>query len=265
MYITIDLGGTNTRVASSIDLKSFNNISKFKTHKNLNKQISYLEQEIYKLSNNHEINGICLGVPGILDRVSKVYVKLPNYTVLNNLKFKDILADTLQKNTLYVENDAVLAGLGEAEFGVGKDFKSFFYITISTGVGGAKIFKKDQSWDFQPVEPGHQIILSNHKTLENTVSGLSFEHFYRIAPQDCKDRDIWKDYAKKLNEGLTEILRRHDVEAIVMGGGMSQSLKKFKRHLSRDVRKKLIKSALEDDSGLYGGLVYLKSALAVSQ
>lgn len=44
-------------------------------------------------------------------------------------------------NNIILENDAVLAGLGEGQYGAGKNFDAFGYITLSTGVGGVKIAK----------------------------------------------------------------------------------------------------------------------------
>src|SRR3989339_806271 len=38
-----------------------------------------------------------------------------------------------------IENDAAVVGLGEARYGAGKSYEIVAYLTISTGVGGAKI------------------------------------------------------------------------------------------------------------------------------
>src|SRR6185436_9338463 len=40
---------------------------------------------------------------------------------------------------VYLENDAALCGLGEASVGAGQGSKIMVYLTISTGVGGARI------------------------------------------------------------------------------------------------------------------------------
>ena len=67
MYISIDIGGTKSRVASSKDLKSIYNSKKFKTPGDFDSLRLALLETIVEITPDEDIKGICVGIPGILD------------------------------------------------------------------------------------------------------------------------------------------------------------------------------------------------------
>ena len=61
-----------------------------------------------------------------------------NLPGFENYPICDKLADRFNLPT-FIDNDANVAGLAEALLGAGKDYPTCYYVTISTGIGGAFI------------------------------------------------------------------------------------------------------------------------------
>ena len=136
--IGIDLGGTNVRVAKitengevlqEIKSPSYGMEGPEKVTANI---ISLVKQ----IEDYQSCAGIGIGVPGPVDTANRV-MKLSS-----NLKgFVDYpLAQRLEEATglpTYMDNDANVAGLAEARVGAGKIYPIMYYVTISTGIGGA--------------------------------------------------------------------------------------------------------------------------------
>ncbi|MGN6893517.1 ROK family protein, partial [Neisseria sp. P0015.S009] len=82
-----------------------------------------------------------IGVPGVVDHKKGVIKVLPN------LRVKDIeIAKILKQEfrlPVFLRNDAEIACLGEAYAGAGKKFERVFFITVSTGLGGAFCVNKE--------------------------------------------------------------------------------------------------------------------------
>ncbi|TAN58722.1 ROK family protein [Patescibacteria group bacterium] len=169
-----------------------------------------------------------------------------------------------------LENDAGLAGLGEAVYGAGKGKKIVAYLTISTGVGGARIVDEKIDKNAFGFEPGHQIVFLNKKftTLENIASGTAIEKKYGKKPFEIFDAKIWDNVAKDLAYGLHNVAVLWSPDIIILGGSMMKKIgipvERVKFHLSKILKifpkSPLIKkSKLGDLAGLYGALARLKS------
>jgi glucokinase len=273
MYLSIDLGRSTTRVASTTDLQKVHKIVKFPTDTNFEKQLKLITGAVYDVSDNDHIQAVALGVPGLIDKSSKKFVAMANYPVLVGLPFNSLLPDSLKNSKLIVENDAVLGGLGEAYFGAGLTYNTVAYLTLSTGVGGTKIEKNKDGYLFIESEPGHHIICEDDKvadktgifgTFESFCSGNYFEMRYGEKPTNIKNDKIWVKYAKHLSSGIINIIAMWKPEVIVLGGGVSSNFDLFYPHLIEFLSTQsfftlptIVKSELGDDSGVYGGFVLL--------
>ncbi len=274
MHISIDLGGTNTRVASSKDLASIFKIERFKSSQDISEERRLIKQAILSVSSNSPVKTISLGVPGVLDQKKRIYVRMPNYSGLNGLGF-DLLIDPYFRNAhLMVQNDAGLAALAEAVIGAGKDYNTVAYLTLSTGVGGSVIHKPLNFLELPSYEPGHQIIIQNGRynercgqfgCLESYVSGTSFEQIYNVKPDNCFDEVIWDDYARHLASGVINVCSLWKPTALVFGGKVSNKFSLFYPKLVTHLKKQrffdvpvMLESEFKDDAGIYGGLIYTK-------
>lgn len=273
-YIIFDIGGTNTRVTVSKDLKSFEKPIKFKTPINFKEGMEKITEAAKELESGN-ISGACGAVRGVLseerdfiahDDVLEKWVEEP-------------LVETLSKklNTkVVIENDAALAGLGEAHFGAGKGSEIMVYHTISTGVGGAKIENGNIDSYHLGFEPGKQVLDIDRTilgedvipTLENLVSGAAVEERTGSKPYDIPQEDaIWDQLANYLAHGLRNTVYYWSPDTIVLGGSMITGdpvipITNIEKHLAllleEGIDAPAIRQAkLKDDSGLYGAMVLL--------
>lgn len=93
---------------------------------------------IESLEGYDECEGIGLGIPGPIDTVHGKIIVSTNLPKLIGFPIADYIRKHFQKPT-YMDNDVNVAGLGEAVLGGGKGYPIVYYVTISTGVGGALI------------------------------------------------------------------------------------------------------------------------------
>lgn len=258
MYISIDMGGTSTRISSTKDLKNIYRSVKFKTHKDLVNQKNILNYEIKKVAEGNEIKGICFGVPGTLDIENRKFIKLPNYIDLNGKDFNYLLSDDLKNIPFIIVNDAHMAGYYEAIEGIGKNYNRVLYISIGTGIGGLYIENKDINMIFKTFEPGHEYIFPDNIDFEGYCSGHNFHKRYDLSVASYASDSIWVDYSKKLSEGLSFFKNKYNSDVIVLGGGFSiNNFNSFINYLPKDLNVLLTEAG--DLGGILGGFCVLKS------
>jgi len=273
-YLLFDIGGTNTRVALSNDLKSFETPEKFKTPKKFDEGI----EEIVKVAKElapKGLEGVAGGIRGTLNHDNTELVM--DYTLSDWIE-KPILK-TLEKklNTkVLLENDAALCGLGEANFGAGKGHEIVVYHTVSTGVGGAKIENGKIDNSYYGFEPGRQIIDVDRTilgedilpTLENLVSGTAVEERVGSKPYEIPQEDaIWDQLAFYLANGLRNSVMYWSPDIIVLGGSMVVGdprifLEDIKKHAETVIGvdmpvPEIVDAKLGDYGGLYGAMSLL--------
>ena len=94
----------------------------------------------YIIGKGHEYKGIGIGCPGPINiRLGKI-INPPNLNGWDNFEIARYIEEKTNVKTV-LNNDANVAGLAEALKGAGKGYKSVFFITVSTGVGGAYIYQ----------------------------------------------------------------------------------------------------------------------------
>lgn len=262
--ILFDIGATKTRIAFTENEEIFEEPKVFETPQNYEEGLKKFTEISKELSKGREIKKIVGGMSR----------SIPGWTVE---KFREDLVKNFGV-ILSVENDAAIVGLGEANWGAGRGFNIVAYITVSTGVGGARIVGgkiDDRAIGF---EPGKQIIdadtgpdasVEASKTLEDMISGKALEKKTGKHPKDITDPAVWEEHAKMLAIGVNNIIVEWSPDCIVLGGSMitgnpSIPLDKTENYL-REILKifpqipPIKKAELGDFGGLYGALAYLKT------
>ena len=82
------------------------------------------------------INGIGLVVPGVTDPELGVVSMAPAFG-WQNLPIRDLLREL--GKPVYVENDVNAAALAEQQWGVGRSFRDFVFLSLGTGIGAGII------------------------------------------------------------------------------------------------------------------------------
>lgn len=275
-YVLFDIGGTTTRVTVSEDLKTFSEPVRFKTPVKFEKGIEAIVTAVQGLTDS-PLRGVAGGIRGLLNHDKTELVRDPG-AALSGWE-EEPLAEVLKnqlKADVYLENDAALAGLGEANFGAGEGHEIVVYHTISTGVGGAKIENGQLDSYRDGFEPGHQIldidktILGEdvEPTLENLVSGSALERRMGVKPYDIPQEDaIWNQLALYLAHGLRNSILYWSPDVIVLGGSMIVGdprilLADIQQHCNEVMGEEIpcpliLEAKLGDDAGLYGAMALL--------
>lgn len=207
-----------------------------------------------------------------LDKTKTTLLDHPHFPLWVNEPLKESLEKILN-TPVHLENDAAMAALGEASVGAGKDYRVVAFITISTGVGGAKVVDKIIEPTAQGFEPGNMIIdadgsfnsVSGIGFLESYISGTALEEKHSLKPSEIEDPEIWEEAARILAYGLNNITVLWSPEVIVLGGSVMEKipLSRVELYLKNTLKifpapPLLVKASLGDQAGLYGALAYLK-------
>ncbi len=265
MNLLLDIGATYTKFGFSKDSKK---IDKFLIRVTPVKYKEFLRL-IYELTKDFKLKKVIAGIAGMVKDGKIIYS--PNLNDFNNKNLAQDLRKILKKEVV-VKNDAELAGLGEAVYGAGKKFNILGYITLSSGIGGAKIVNKKIESNFFGFEPGHSLFLLssenylrvNFLELEKLIGGKAIEKNFGKKPEEIKDKKFWS-YVNEIFAGfLVNIAIFWSVEAIIIGGSVSKSLDfdelkvNFNNLKTIPIKTKILKSKLKDKAGIYGGLYLLK-------
>jgi glucokinase len=166
MYrIGVDLGGTN--IAVGVVDEKFNIIGRGKMKTNAPRPAERIFDDISTAVDvaissagicRDEIISVGVGTPGSVNK-STGFIEFANNLEFNNVPARKMLEDRLSK-TVYLDNDANCAALGEAIAGCGKGVPSFVAITLGTGVGSGIVIdgKIVNGVNFAAGEMGHMVI-----------------------------------------------------------------------------------------------------------
>ena len=273
-YVLFDIDVDTIKVGVSQDLQKLDNVIAIATPQKYNDGIKKILEAVdtLKVAN---VRAIAVGVRGILngekteiahDTVLSDWIDKPIYQKLK----KEIGAE------VYMENNASLAGLGEAVYGAGAGNEIVVYHTIGSGVGGAKIedgFIDDYHTGF---EPGRQILDIDHTilgdevepTLENLISASAVEKRMGMKPETIPQDDaIWDQLALYLAHGLRNSILYWSPDVIVLGGTMIEgdphieinNIVKHTNTVLGEVAETplILKASLGEQSTLYGAMALL--------
>ena len=133
--VAIDIGGTKTNIGFFYNTK-LKNIINFPTNRYGPDNIETIKEMLLK--SKKEISAIGLSLTGLINNGlwnpinKKTLGNFKNYPIVKNL-------NNIFNAPVYALGDTQAAALGELYFGGGKKLLNFFYITISTGIGGSLI------------------------------------------------------------------------------------------------------------------------------
>lgn len=274
MYLLFDIGGTKTRLAISRDKKTLAKFSVFSTPKTFKEAVFVISGQARALVGKNLIIDAVGGVAGRLDIRKKQLINSPNLPDWIGKPLQKLF-ETIISGHIYFENDTALAGLGEATKGLKKKYPIVVYITVSTGVNGARIVDGKIDKNILGFEIGHQIIdmrkppyhsRGGHGHLEGYISGSAIEKRFGQKPKSIKNKKIWREIARYLAYGLNNTIVYWSPNIIILGGSIMNSVpiplvaKELKFILTTFPKyPKIARAKLGDKSGLYGALEFYKT------
>lgn len=244
--IGIDIGGTNLRAAVISKDGVIKDIFKIKNEveKGAAYNLDRLIKHIQIAWKEYDIESVGVGSPGPLDLKNGIILNPPNLKGWENFNIKNYLNEKLNLS-VKVNNDANVAGLAEALTGSAKGCDSVFYITVSTGVGGALILNKKivNGAHSQCAEIYNMIINEdeysqnglNKGGLEGQCSGVNISRIAsQLSHRELTTKDVFDLYEKNdidaaaviekwidnISIAIADIIAVVDPEAVVLGGAV---------------------------------------------
>ncbi len=296
-YIGVDLGGTNVRAAMINEKGDILEMHKTSTNikDGVDNVINTIINLIKKLDDYQSAEGIGMGVPGLLDSKNGIMILSNNLPGFENFPIAKVISEAFNKPT-FIDNDVNVAGLGEAYFGAGKNLDSVYYVTVSTGIGGAFVYdgKLISGKHGCAGELCNMVVDKNRKALnglnpgalENEASGTALTrkgkelfgdhiehagHVFDLArANNEKALEIIDQMAYDIALALSFVSYSCDPEIFVFGGGVTTKAKElfmdkmitYYNTLVFDVMKTVkFKEAVLDEPGIVGAAMLTKSKL----
>ncbi|MEX0918890.1 MAG: ROK family protein [Candidatus Paceibacterota bacterium] len=273
MHIVFDIGGTKMRLAGVRDLAVFGQPVIVDTPKDFRAGFALLVEMIKELSEGEKIEMIAGGIAGPVDKETGTLLASPNLAGWIGQPLKTLLAEEFSAKC-FIRNDTAMVGLGETVAGAGRGGEIVAYITVSTGVGGARIVHRRIDETVFGFEPGHQIINladwhdgeGHNGHLDSYISGQAVTARFGKKPYLVTDPAVWQEAAQKLAAGLYNTILHWSPDILVVGGSMMkqpgidlavvhEELKKLMRIFPAlpDIRPAI----LGDFGGLHGARYFL--------
>ena len=264
--IGIDLGGTNIKGALVKQGEGILDQVSIPTEADQGRDhvLDRVATLVHELSQktDQEVDAVGIGVPGMVNRAGDIVSYPPNFPGWKEEPVPTLLQERVHR-PCFMGNDANLAALGCARFGVGLGYDDFIMITLGTGVGGGIIM--DRHLYVGPhgsaAELGHVVInyhgpLSNSNTRggieaylgqrflsrfaadlirqhpENPLQKYAANDFEGLDPLALYEEavrgnvlaiDILKQSGEKLGYAIVNYIHVLDIRTIVVSGGVARA------------------------------------------
>lgn len=259
-FIGIDLGGTNVRTLLVDENGAIHSEVKDNTERDngpdyvcakIIRQIESLDMNV--CGGLDGVSGIGIGVPGPVDTVKGTMIMATNLPGFENYPICDKLADRFNL-PVFIDNDANVAGLAEALLGAAKNYPTCYYVTISTGIGGAfivdgklvsggrghageigNIIVKNNGYKFGALNPGAvegeasgtAITRKGKELLGEDKVNHAGDVFKLASEGDLKAQCIVEECISQLATLFANIAHTVDPHCFVIGGGVMKSKEYF--------------------------------------
>jgi len=299
--LALDVGGTNIRLAvvdQSGHIIARQQCKTSLSHMDVSSS-DQAETEILRiltssiidmLASHSGIHAIGIGFPGFFRQETGILASSPNIPRLRDFSLAERLSDAVSLPVL-VQNDAVLAALGEFRFGIGSELKNLLHLTLGTGVGGGLILNGTPylGESGMAMEIGHLCVVPNGRIcgcgdlgcLEAYASASAVTARYAEASSqkivDAKDvlqraldgdvlaAQTLRETGSYLGQAIAEAVNLLDVHNISISGGLTGAWEFLSKPMNASLNKHLIpplkngvalhQSRLGDDAGLLGATI----------
>jgi len=295
--IGVDLGGTNLRIAAVNQQGSLmekvtlgTRVGLGKDHV-IHKMCDAIQQLAVKYRDGGALQGIGIGVPGIIDMKTGMLRESPNLPGWAESPVQAQI-ERLLGTRVILENDANAAALGEKWLGAARDVDDMAMLTLGTGVGGG-IVLKGRIWHgmtgmagefgHMTVEPeGPPCGCGNRGCLEQYASATAVvrmakeaiaagrapglakaassdpefnaKAIYNLAIQgEDEARRIFGRLGRALGICIANLVNAFNLNMYVVGGGVSSAWEAFSPFIFEELRQRSLVYAATAPASLSGG------------
>lgn len=268
MLVAVDTGGTKTLITSFAANGKPGESFRYPTPRSEDEYIALLVEHIHEHYARKPIDGIVIGVPGVIKNNSIAWgggnLGWENFDIATPIR-------VAFSCPVWIENDANLAGLAEARM-MRKTPASCFYVTISTGIGTGIILDGQIASGLSSSEGGHSLVEYDGKVRqwESFASGKSIYRTYGKYARDITSKTVWKQIADKISRGFLALIPVLQPEVIVIGGSIGTYFDRYYPTLKRILEESLPahidvpeirQAAHPEEAVIYGCYYYGKDKL----
>lgn len=281
--IGVDLGGTNLRIAA-VDCNGTllekttlgTQVQKGRDFV-IGEMCDSIQQVVTKYSGKGTLDGIGIGVPGIIDLETGMLYESPNLPGWDHYPVREEIERRLHTKVI-LENDANAAALGEKWLGAARDYPSMCMMTLGTGVGGG-IVLNGRIWhgmNGMAAELGHITVepdgarcnCGNTGCIEQYASATAIVRMareaiesgrapelkraaegnnkefnsrvvYQMAIQgDTAAQDIYHRVGRYLGIALADIINAFNLHMYVIGGGVVSAWEAFAPAMMEEIHRR---------------------------
>jgi len=275
VFIGLDIGGTKIIAAATDDNGHILRRERAGTPLSYDEGLALIHEMIAKVADGAEIAAIGAGAGGPLNWQTGVV------SPLNQPEWRDIPLTAIMEErygcAFSVDVDTNLAALAEYHHALEK-VPRFFYLTVSTGVGGGMIVDGEiyRGMHGEHPEVGHQSVpyrLADERTvacpcgsngcLEALISGGGIRRLYRKPPEELSGAE-WEEVAWNLGQGLRNLAVICLPDVIVVGGGvtygaretmLAPAIQVMRDHLKIVPHPKVVASEMGEQNVLGGAIL----------
>lgn len=219
MIILGDIGGTHMRIAISDSPGSFSEPVILDTPATPEAAAHAFAETATRIARGQRAERAIIGVAGLLSPDGATLLTSPNLPAWKGVAITPLFSDALH-TPAQMENDAMLGALGEAQYGAGRGAAIVAYVTVGTGVGGARIVNGRIDRHADGFEVGHQRLGADADApeLESLISGSALEARYGKPASEIDDPAVWDKAAGRLALGLYNTILHWSPDVVVLGG-----------------------------------------------
>jgi glucokinase len=221
-----------------------------------------------------KVQGIGLGVAGVIDYGQGKMLKSPNIPNINGAKLPDLITARIGL-PIVIDNDAKCFVRAEVLKGAALKQDNVIGIIIGTGIGcgwwyNGKVYHGAHGGAGEPgnmiIEMENEIGLEEayHKLTQNNPKNLAVEAYRG----DMLAQKTYDELGKLLGIGMANIVNLIDPESIVIGGGVVESSdlfltaarKMMQKHIESELARKkvkIVKSKLGNVAGAIGAALLI--------
>jgi glucokinase len=266
-YLSIDVGGSKTLLAIFTPSGKILAQHKMPTNPSYKEFLKEVQEVLSTQFKDYEYCRCCCAIPGSFNKKRGIATRFGNLKWHNVPIARDI-SKILGGVRVYVENDAALGGLSEANLILSK-YKKVLYVTIGTGIGDVYIIDGKINSNLSESESGHMVLMHDGKLQkwESFASGHALLQKYGKKASEIEDPEIWAEFAFDIAEGLQPLIATLLPDAVIIGGGVGTHLHKFIEPLDKELKKlentmvkapPILQARRAEEAVIYGCYEYIK-------
>ena len=237
MFIGIDLGGTNIRVATIEDGKILQMQAEPTCAKGAETVVLEQMARLIAAVLTPEVKGIGIGVPSVVDREKGIVYNVVGIPSWKEVHLKDFLEERFHL-PVAINNDANCFALGVARYGSLRASKEIFCVTLGTGVGGSLVLDG--------------CLYNGHNTGAGEIGSIPYldkDYEYYCSSRFFVGKGttgkeaaaagpspLWEEFGTHVGKLVQLILYAFDPEAIIVGGSIAKAFPLYESAMWKEVR-----------------------------